>query len=55
MRYVERDATGKIIGDYANPQEGRAEEELPDDHPELAARNKAAQREADAERAALRK
>lgn len=35
--YVERDETGKIIGIYANFQEGFAEEALPEDDPEVVA------------------
>lgn len=38
MRYVQRDQDGNIIGDYANPQPGYAEEALEDDAPELLAR-----------------
>lgn len=36
-RYVERDAAGRIIGAYAAPQPGRAEEEKADDDPEVVA------------------
>lgn len=35
--YVERDESGKIIGVYANFQEGFAEEALPEDDPEVVA------------------
>lgn len=37
MRYVQRDKQGKVTGHFANPQEGYAEEALPDDHPDLVA------------------
>lgn len=36
-RFVQRDSDGKLIGHYANPQPGYAEEELPDDHPDILA------------------
>lgn len=36
-RFVERDEQGSIKGSYAQPQEGIAEEELDDDHPDLQA------------------
>ena len=35
MPYVQRDLKGKIVGVYANPQPGRAEEFLAEDHPEI--------------------
>lgn len=35
MIYVERDSQANIRGVYANRQEGYAEEELPDDHPDV--------------------
>lgn len=35
--YVERGRDGEIKGVYAVPQKGYAEEELPDDHPEVLA------------------
>lgn len=35
--YVERDGNGKIVGAYAQPQRGRAEESLMDDNAELIA------------------
>lgn len=35
MRYIKRDETGKIVGEFARPQEGVPVEELPDDHPDL--------------------
>jgi len=35
MPYVQRNEAGEIIGKYANPQEGYAEEFLPDDDAEL--------------------
>lgn len=35
--FVERDATGIIKGVYQNPQPGYADEELPDDAPEVVA------------------
>jgi hypothetical protein len=35
--YAERDDAGNITGVYANPQPGYAEEELPNDHPEVVA------------------
>ena len=34
-RYVKRDGAGKVTGSYALKQLGRAEEKLPDDHPDL--------------------
>ena len=34
--YVERDEAGRIVGRYANPQPGFAEEDLRHDHPALA-------------------
>lgn len=34
MRYVQRE-NGKIVGSFARPQLGLAEEALPDDDPEL--------------------
>lgn len=38
--FVEREqGTNKIVGVYVQPQEGRAEEMLPDDHPEVVAFN----------------
>ena len=37
MVYVQRDAAGAIIGIYANPQPGYAEEALADDAPEVVA------------------
>ena len=37
MRYLQRDTTGTVLGHYANPQPGYAEEEVPDDHPDLQA------------------
>lgn len=37
MPYVERDENGKIVGVYANLQEGYAEEELADDDTDLVA------------------
>ena len=37
MVYVERDEHGALVGLYANPQEGCAEEELPDDDAEVVA------------------
>lgn len=36
-RFVERNAAGKIVGSFAAPQPGRAEEELPGNTAELAA------------------
>lgn len=39
MRYVQRDKDGKVIGHFARPQPGTAEEALPDDHPDIAAFN----------------
>ncbi len=36
MRYVQRNEEGKVIGHFANPQQGYAEEALPDDHPDIA-------------------
>jgi len=36
-RYVERDGQGRIVGSYAAPQPGRAEEEKARDDPELVA------------------
>ncbi len=36
-RYVERDRLGRIVGTFANPQPGRAEEAKADDDPEVAA------------------
>lgn len=40
-RWVQRDKdTGEVTGHFANPQPGYAEEELPDDHPELKAFHK---------------
>lgn len=44
MRYVQRDAEGKLIGHFANPQPGYAEEEVADDHPDILGWN--AEREA---------
>lgn len=35
-RWVERDASGKIIGHYARRQPGRAEEAIPADDPQIA-------------------
>jgi len=37
IRYVKRDEFGKIIGDYANPQPGFAEEPIADNSEELMA------------------
>ena len=37
MRYVQRDENGRVIGHFANPQLGYAEEELGDGHPDLLA------------------
>ena len=37
MRYVQRNASNTIVGHFARPQPGYAEEGLPDDHPELVA------------------
>jgi hypothetical protein len=37
MPYIQRDKQGKIIGLYANRQEGYAEELLANDHPEVVA------------------
>lgn len=34
MRYVQRDAEGRLIGHFAHPNAG-AEEEVPDDHHEI--------------------
>ncbi|MDQ2084762.1 hypothetical protein RA307_31675 [Xanthobacteraceae bacterium Astr-EGSB] len=36
MKYVQRNAAGSIVGVYANPQPGFAEETISDDDPELA-------------------
>jgi hypothetical protein len=35
--FIERDEAGKIKGVYSQPQPGYAEEELPDDHPDVMA------------------
>lgn len=35
MLYVQRDASNRVIGRFANPQQGYAEEFLPDAHPDL--------------------
>lgn len=32
VRFVERDGQNKVVGTFARPQPGRAEEVLPDDH-----------------------
>lgn len=37
MMFAERDEAGKIVGLYARPQPGRAEEELADDHIDVVA------------------
>jgi hypothetical protein len=37
MRYVQRDESGKVVGHFANWQEGYAEEALSDDHVDLVA------------------
>ncbi|WP_233282798.1 hypothetical protein [Agrobacterium tumefaciens] len=37
MVYVQRDEHGALVGLYANPQEGCADEELPDDDAEVVA------------------
>jgi hypothetical protein len=37
MPYVQRDQEGKVIGLFAQPQEGYAEEFLSDDNPEVVA------------------
>ena len=37
-RWVQRDQSGAIVGDYAQQQPGLADEFLATDHPELAAR-----------------
>ena len=37
MIFVERDKGGRVTGLYANRQQGYAEEELPDDHPDVVA------------------
>lgn len=34
-RYVQRDKSGRVTGHFANPQPGYAEEELPEDHPDI--------------------
>ena len=36
-RYVQRDRDGTLIGHFANPQPGYAEEEVLDDHPDILA------------------
>jgi hypothetical protein len=36
MRYVDRDASGNVCSDYANPQRDN-HESLPDSHPDLVA------------------
>jgi len=36
-RYVQRDRDGTLIGHFANLQPGYAEEEVPDDHPDILA------------------
>jgi hypothetical protein len=36
MMYVQRDESGTLVGVFANPQPGYAEEPLPDDHAEVA-------------------
>lgn len=38
MRYVQRNAQGEIIGDFANRQPGRAEEAMEDNAQELITR-----------------
>lgn len=35
--FVQRSKDGKVIGVFGQPQPGYAEEELPDDHPEVLA------------------
>lgn len=35
--YYSRDENGRLNGQYRQPQPGYAEEELPDDHPDVAA------------------
>lgn len=48
MVFVQRDGSGKIIGRFANLQEGYAEEALGDDDPEILAINAAeAKRDSD--------
>lgn len=39
MRYVQRDIVGKLVGHFANPQPGYAEEEVADDHPDIVAKH----------------
>jgi len=43
MAYVQRDSEGRINGVFANLQKGYAEEELPDDSPEVVSHSNPAQ------------
>lgn len=37
IRYVRRNEDGKIVATFAVPQPGKAEEAIPDDHPDMIA------------------
>jgi len=52
MPYVQRDKAGAITGRFANAQPGYAEEFLAEDHPEIAALEKASE-DAESNRAIL--
>ena len=46
MRYAQRDELGVLVGHFANPQPGYAEEEVPDDHPDIVAWRRRREQEA---------